>query len=361
MSVYVVTGKLGSGKGIISLSRIADYLWRGRTVATNLDLNLRYLVSRNNRKARVIRVPDHPSLFDLQCLPNPNTSYDESHNGLLCLDECATWLNAHDWKDSKDTSVKRKDILNWLLHSRKMGWDVILQIQDFDSLDAQIRRSIAEHVVFCRRTDRLPIPIIGLLLGSILHLPKFHVGFVRYGDKASAPLVGTWSTRGTHLYPAYDTKQIFNVSYPHGVHSLLPPGYINYGRVRSWTWRRKMRLTRILLRRYDRILTFAAGLAIAASLCLYMVPCKYRDTNSSSVMWASLAKMASLVHEKPKTVYLTEVKYFPSDQLTSSASFSSPAGSDSSSINRSYVQVDDKVYALGSRGVSIASLSDQSP
>ena len=37
MAVHVVTGKLGSGKTLVSVSRIQDYLARGRIVATNLN------------------------------------------------------------------------------------------------------------------------------------------------------------------------------------------------------------------------------------------------------------------------------------------------------------------------------------
>jgi len=352
LAVYVVTGKLGSGKGIVSLSRIYDYLWRGRVVATNLDLNLRHLVGRNDRKCRVIRLPDHPKPSDLNSLPNPNTSYDEGQNGLLCLDECATWLNSHDFRDKT-----RPEFLNWLLHSRKKGWDVILQIQDFESLDAQIRRSLAEHVVYCRRTDRLPIPVLGVLLSGILKLPKFHIGFIRYGDRPGAPLVGTWTTRGSRFYLAYDTKQIFDPCYPHGVHSVLPPGYINFGRVKLWDWAKKMRLTKIILRRYDRVLTFTVGVIIAASLCLYMVPYRVRDSTASSEMWKAIAALARV--SRPERI--REFLYSkPSSCSDSSSSFSPVVHGDIQpavyyeNINKSYVQVDDKIYSLGSHGIQVA-------
>ena len=40
MAVYVVTGKLGSGKTLVSVSRIQERLAKGCPVATNLDLKL---------------------------------------------------------------------------------------------------------------------------------------------------------------------------------------------------------------------------------------------------------------------------------------------------------------------------------
>lgn len=45
----------------------------------------------------MIRLPDKPSLNDLLAIGVGNTSYDESRNGLLVLDECGTWFNSRSW------------------------------------------------------------------------------------------------------------------------------------------------------------------------------------------------------------------------------------------------------------------------
>ena len=60
------------------------------------------------RKTRVIRIPDKPSLNDLLVIGTGNTSYDESRNGLLVLDECGTWFNSRSWGD-KD----RQPVIDW--------------------------------------------------------------------------------------------------------------------------------------------------------------------------------------------------------------------------------------------------------
>lgn len=67
MAVHVVTGKLGSGKTLVSVSRIQERLAKGCPVATNLDLKLHNMpmVGRYAKKTRVIRIPDKPSLNDL--------------------------------------------------------------------------------------------------------------------------------------------------------------------------------------------------------------------------------------------------------------------------------------------------------
>ncbi|WP_337223689.1 zonular occludens toxin domain-containing protein, partial [Escherichia coli] len=134
MAVYVVTGKLGSGKTLVSVSRIQERLAKGCPVATNLDLKLHNMptVGRYAKKTRVIRIPDKPSLNDLLAIGTGNTSYDESRNGLLVLDECGTWFNSRSWGD-KD----RQPVIDWFLHARKLGWDIIFLIQDISIMDKQ--------------------------------------------------------------------------------------------------------------------------------------------------------------------------------------------------------------------------------
>ncbi|ELH69721.1 1 protein, partial [Escherichia coli KTE215] len=173
MAVHVVTGKLGSGKTLVSVSKIQERLAKGCPVATNLDLKLHNMpmVGRYAKKTRVIRVPDKPSLNDLLAIGIGNTSYDESRNGLLVLDECGTWFNSRSWGD-KD----RQPVIDWFLHARKLGWDIIFLIQDISIMDKQARLALAEHVVYCRRSDKLNIPFIGsiinLVSGARFSLPK---------------------------------------------------------------------------------------------------------------------------------------------------------------------------------------------
>ncbi len=44
---------------------------------------------------------------------------------LVVLDECGTWLNTREWQDKS-----RQNLIDWMLHSRKKGWDIILIVQD---------------------------------------------------------------------------------------------------------------------------------------------------------------------------------------------------------------------------------------
>lgn len=227
MAVYVVTGKLGSGKTLVAVSKIRDYLVRGSIVATNLDLNIEHLINPFSKNARVLRVSDRPTVDELNALPLPyEGDYDEKKAGLLVFDECATWFNSRTWNDKG-----RKDLIDWLLHARKLGWDIIFIIQNVSMMDAQAREGFAEMVVHCRRLDRLAIPFLsffGRLGGFDIRPPKVHWGIVKYGASDSSPMIERWVYTGTDLYKAYDTRQVFTES-SDGFHSVLPPNTI-YGR-----------------------------------------------------------------------------------------------------------------------------------
>ena len=269
MAVYVVTGKLGAGKTLVAVGKIKDKLRQDCKVATNLDLRLDKLIGEKKRNTRVFRIPDKPVLEDLEAIGTGTDSYDESKNGLLVLDECGTWFNSRSWNDKS-----RQAVINWFLHARKLGWDVIFLIQDLSIMDKQARVALAEHVVYCRRLDRVSIPVIGALwsmfAGGKLPMPKLHLGIVKYGDSPQSMVVERWTYTGRHLYPAYDTKQAFSDSYAHGTYSLLPPWY-THGLFRvPRNARFYMKMTRIYWKRFNRPLlavgAFGLGIFLTVSV-----------------------------------------------------------------------------------------------
>lgn len=224
MSVYVITGKLGSGKTLVCVGRIYDYLQRGRRVVTNLDIDMLELADKPDSMAYVERLPDYPTSQSLHALGSGNDLPDEEFNGLLVLDECGTWLNSRGWAGDKD----RQAMMDWMLHSRKHGWDVLLIVQDLQIIDKQVRLALCEHLVTCRRMDRLPIPFLSAgvkIAGFNLKFPKVHLAIVRYGQERESPIVDRWIYRGLRFYRAYNTKQIFNPNYQHGTFCALPRAY----------------------------------------------------------------------------------------------------------------------------------------
>lgn len=229
MPVYVVTGKLGSGKTLACVGKIKDYLIEGRRVATNLDINLNNLVGNYARKCQIFRVPDRPQAHHLE---NLGLGYDgkfqgEEKNGALVLDECGTWFNSRDWN-----AKGRKELLDWVIHARKKRWNVYFIIQDLEVMDKQARLMFAEHVVYCKRSDRFNIPGLSFIWKQLtnkpLPFPKLHIGYVKYGDNAQSLIVDRWVYRGTELYNAYDTSQVFTED-SNELYQYVPP-YYTHGR-----------------------------------------------------------------------------------------------------------------------------------
>lgn len=226
MSIYIVTGKLGNGKTLASVGRITDYLKQGRNIATNLDLYLEHYENPRHKTGKIYRIPDKPTAKDLEAIGrgHDEDTYNENKNGLLVLDECGTWFNSRSWNDKE-----RRPVIDWFLHSRKLGWDVILIVQDISILDKQARDTLAEYTVFTRRLDNMNIPLITpllkLLTGKRITMPRAHIGIVKYGDNATYPTVDRWWYRGSSLFKLYDTRQIFTPDND-GVYSYLTPWHI---------------------------------------------------------------------------------------------------------------------------------------
>lgn len=240
MAIYLISGKLGSGKTLSSVGIIRDALLSGRKVATNLDLQLENLLPASRGRPRrsdgvakwyqplqAVRIPDKPTVEDLHLLGCGNESMEETRNGVLVLDELASWLNSRTFNDKS-----RSPVLDWLIHSRKYGWDVYFICQNIEQIDKQVRTSLVEYLVTCRRLDRIKIPFIGKLIQAVSagylagNLPKIHVAVVKYGTEQHAPVADRWVYRARELYAAYNTRQVFSDSYPHGTFTYLPPWHL---------------------------------------------------------------------------------------------------------------------------------------
>lgn len=300
MDFIFVTGKLGQGKTLAAVSKIKERIQRGCVVATNCDIFLDKMFNQKTDKPRVIRIPDKPTIEDLEMIGRAYDSkhgYDESKNGLLVLDECGTWFNSRNWQDKTRMAVN-----NWMLHARKLGWDVYLIVQDISIIDNQARDSLAAGVARCKRLDKMRIPFIGSitknLLGFEVRPPKLHVA--RIEDDLGI-FLDRWVYSGTDLYKAYDTTQSFRADYPHGVHSLLTPWHL-FGRYHRPSKDRAMRLTKIYLKKYSRPALLCFGLLLGSGYGLYQ---SYRLTGSISPVSAtssnpSVSGLSSAPIEPPK-------------------------------------------------------------
>lgn len=255
MAVYAITGKLGGGKGKGAVMKAREYLRAGKRVAGNIDLFMEHLVDERSKET-YIRLPDKPAAVDLYMLGSgnryiefqpdlrlekdvwkanaPDTSrsllpgFDEAHNGALFLDECGSWLNTRSYTDKG-----RPELLEWMIHARKYGWDVYFIMQNINQADKQLRDSMFEYVVRFTRLDKLRVPVVSDLVKGITagalngNLPRLHVGVVRLGTSPDAIVADRWTFRGDDLQKAYNTTQVFSDTYPHGTHCLLSAWHLS--------------------------------------------------------------------------------------------------------------------------------------
>jgi len=145
----------------------------------------------------------------------------------------------------------RQALLDWFVHSRKLGWDTYFICQSPGQIDKQVRESLVELSVSCKRLDKIRIPFIGVLtknlLGFELRPPKVHVATVRYGVDRDAIVNDRWSYLGKDLYEGYDTRQVFKEDYSEGLFSYLPPWTVK-GRYMAHIRRRPSEWLRDLLK-----------------------------------------------------------------------------------------------------------------
>ncbi|GBG15203.1 uncharacterized protein NMK_2806 [Novimethylophilus kurashikiensis] len=230
--IYIITGKLGAGKSLLAVQRAIDYALEGRRVAANFPMDFAPICRTPTAKiaqAYINVLPAIPTVADLKAL-GVGGEHEETAGALL-LDECAQFLNSRQWQGKE-----REEIINWLLHARKLKWDVFLIIQHERMLDKQVRDALAEYVVTVRRTDRLQVPFMPF------KLPRIHIGTVRYGLEANALVADRWFTRGALPMQCYDTGMIFQEETPQ--YCTLPATITKFrsSRNKPLTWYEALRL-----------------------------------------------------------------------------------------------------------------------
>lgn len=193
-----------TGKSVFALGMIQEYLHQGRNVVCNFPLNFDAVAETRGKKYKSARIticsprPTSAELFFLGRGYHPDFPDKEEMGGLLVIDEAGTWIGSRDWND-KD----RGNIVKWFTLSGKLGWDVLLLVQDPDMLDKQVRNAGIEIFGRVMRTDRAKIPLLGI------SFPRMHVVNFRYGLDANSIKCFTKMYRGNSIYKYFDTHFMF--------------------------------------------------------------------------------------------------------------------------------------------------------
>lgn len=226
MTDFAVTGKKRSGKGLFCAALICETIQAGKRVATNMDIYLENVFGPFSRHT-YLRLPDCPTADDMEAIGKGNDEIDDSRNGIIVLDEASKYFNARAFGDKS-----RQPLLDWLIHSGKLGWDVYYQMQGLSQVDKQLRETQVEYHVSIKRTDRWPIPGVtqlSKLIGLDIRFPRMHIGTYRHGVDQGALVVDRKFYRAHQYYKAYDTRQVFlDRTHPDacGLHTVLSPWHI---------------------------------------------------------------------------------------------------------------------------------------
>ncbi len=214
----VITGKLGQGKGIAAAYFASVYYRRGLRVAANYPFFTQYMDAKSSNPVTVI--PAEPRVEDLYALGRGCPEDEKIKFGALFLDECGSWLNSRQFA-KKD----RLGFIDWLIHSRKLGWDVYLIVQNEDMIDTQVIKALGSRIIRCTRLDELRVPLFTTLY-ELFNPGK--TGFAS-GKKGIFPHMVSVATydiaslnsrrkrpenkviiRAKDYYPMYDTNFVFS-------------------------------------------------------------------------------------------------------------------------------------------------------
>ncbi len=257
---FILQGQKRSGKSKNAVSFIRSYLEQGRRVMANMDVfteGLRLPTSKrlpaNFYDKLLIRIPDVPTANILDCMGHAylrdntgeflhfgqsirehyqsgdNSFYDEKYNGLIVIDESALTFDSRNWN-----SDNQKQLLEWIIHSGKYGWDICYIVHDLNTLDKRIREQYI-NLIYVHRNfrDYFPPETRG-------YFPEFHIvncynSVDKIGKKKGRVSRRFFVKRWAHQ--AYDTRQRFLPPemdvFKNGVdsrtyYSVLPPRYAHF-------------------------------------------------------------------------------------------------------------------------------------
>lgn len=236
----IITGKRGTGKSLIAIGIACEYLKRGSRVVTNLDMYPENFANKNNRDMKILRVPDVVEAEHLKNLPKGNPTlihdpvsgsykagpeFEESKNGLILIDELLHSGNSRTWSQKG-----RQQLIEEINLLRKRGYDTIFIAQDKSMIDKQIMGSSADEIGYCRRLDRISVPVLSPLYkfftGKRLTFPKVHICTFRAGESDTDMISERKTYVGKDYYQLYNSYQQFTSEYEHGPHSLLTPWHL---------------------------------------------------------------------------------------------------------------------------------------
>lgn len=230
--ITLLYGQPGTGKSTLATGMILDALRDGRKVVANFAVDPAPACIRPNAKLSdgyVEVLPVRPSFEQLQAIGigwhHEADHGREDRSGLLVMDEIGGWINSRQWNDKQ-----RQLIIDWFLHSRKRGWDIVFIAQHPNLIDKQVREAVVEGYARIRRTDRMSVPMTNI------KLPRMHIAVARYGLDQNAPRLQSWVYRGTTEHKCFQSYALFDSAddVVSGTYCTLPARLTRWKGASTW-------------------------------------------------------------------------------------------------------------------------------
>ena len=204
--VFVVSGKLGSGKSYHCCDMAIEHLLAGGVVATNMVLHFDRICKNFHRALRPWQLVKIDATSDPHTIPSGDLRGHGKRRVMVILDEALNWFASS--AGSKD---ERKNAWSeWLRQSDKIGQDVYFIAQEFGRAAKWIRE--LAHVAI-RITNFKNFSILRQPVGKWLHLHRVYC-VCKY-EVQSTTLVGfrTYFT-SPKIWSCYETSELFGFERP---------------------------------------------------------------------------------------------------------------------------------------------------
>lgn len=199
--VYVVSGKLGSGKSFYMCDCAVSHMLRGGVVATNMKLDPQRISQEFKRHLLPWQFRAVDATSDPRQIPSGDLRGRGSRRVMVILDEALNWFASQGGaKDDRKATWGE-----WLRQSDKLGQDVYFIAQNFERAAKWIRElaQIAIQITAVRHLTFMRIPF-----GKIPGLRSLYG--VTWYDVASQKVL-TWHLKyyDKRLYGCYSTSELF--------------------------------------------------------------------------------------------------------------------------------------------------------
>lgn len=175
--IFLYTGTPGSGKSLHMAKDIIERLKKGSNVIGNFPIfddifykkyfNFRKVNGSWFRKVKdetmgnYLYIPNEKiNVMDLVKYAKKNHTHGREAQTLLCIDECQILFNCREYYNPS-----RMDWINFFIHHRKLGYNIILIAQHDKLIDKQIRVLVETEIVH-RRVNNYK-------LGVFIRFPLF--------------------------------------------------------------------------------------------------------------------------------------------------------------------------------------------